>query len=102
MLVGPNGKPIVKSEGPTGRRIILHEIMVNGQPAIKTDAQGPWFQNDSPDEQLRGRLMICNYMMRSAVAFLSDILGTFVDREVAQEVQGHINKIATAAEKEKR
>lgn len=32
MLVGPNGRPIAQ-DGPTGRKIIIHEAMVSGRPA---------------------------------------------------------------------
>jgi hypothetical protein len=97
MLVGPNGRPIVKSEGPTGRAIQLIEVMTNGVPSIQLGAKGEWFKDNSPPEILRGRLLMCTYMMNMATSILKDILGTFVDKDVEQEVQKHMNTIAKGA-----
>lgn len=38
-LVGPSGRPIA-TEGPTGRKIIIHEAMVGGRPAWGVDFEG--------------------------------------------------------------
>ena len=93
MILGPNGKPIVRSEGPTGRVIQLNEIMTNGQPSIQLGAKGSWFKDESPPEVLRGRLLMCTYMMQMSVSILRDILGTYVDKEVQQEVNKAMNKL---------
>lgn len=94
MLIGPNGRPIVKSEGPTGRLLILHEIMVKGRPEIKIEARGQWFKDETPPEQLRGRLLMCNYFTRVATSIVGDMLGTFIDSDVNKEVQNAINQLA--------
>lgn len=38
-LVGPNGKPIAH-DGPTGRRINIHEAMVQGRAAWGVEFEG--------------------------------------------------------------
>lgn len=38
-LVGPSGRPIAH-DGPTGRKIIIHEAMVQGRPAWGVDFEG--------------------------------------------------------------
>lgn len=95
MLVGPNGRPITSKEGPTGRVLVLREVMIkDGAVGLNTEAQGAWFKDASAPEQMRGRLLIAKYFMDAANAILRDMLGTFVDREVNQEVQQAINNLA--------
>lgn len=106
MLVGPNGRPIVKSEGPTGRRLIVHEIMVKGQPELKLEAHGAWSKpcnnpQDQAREEIYARLLMSTYFQRMSVAVLGAILMEFKASEVEQEVQGHINNIAQAAKEQK-
>jgi hypothetical protein len=36
-IVGIDGKPIAPTEGPTGRKIVIHEVMQNGKPVWGMD-----------------------------------------------------------------
>jgi hypothetical protein len=40
MIYGPDGKPRVATDGPTGRQIVLVEHMVNGTPTWGIDLKG--------------------------------------------------------------
>ncbi len=94
-LVGPNGKPIgTITNGDTGRTLRITEIMVKGEPFIKTEAKGTWFKDNTAGEHLRGRLMMAKYFQDASNAILRDLLGTFVDKEVNEEVQSTINQMA--------
>jgi len=90
-LVGLNGKKLSTS-GPTGRKVILHEVLEQGVPGLKIEAVGQWFKSQTPAEFLRGRLLMINYLLKAAISLDANMLASFLEGDVKEEVQNELQK----------
>jgi hypothetical protein len=80
-LFAPNGRPLYKTEGPTGRRIILEERIVEGEPR--------WGFNCGEMEDREFVQVLAN----AIASAMQLVRSRKAEAKVNQEVQGVINQM---------